>query len=119
VGIYGLYPGSYSEIKIFRVHIKANIKQGKYAVANKGNKDSSDRMLVLPNPVNKQDNKKFKACVLARHEMVNGQIKHYNSMADTWKAWDGHTWNCYSSSHSNSAIQNGPWIQTLPCQTKK
>jgi hypothetical protein len=54
-------------------------------VANKGSKDSSDRMLALPNPVNNRDNKKFKAHVLARHETVNGQIKHYNSMADMWK----------------------------------
>jgi hypothetical protein len=85
VGIYGPYPGSYSEIEIFQEHIKTKIKQGKYGVADKGTKDSSDRMLVLPNPVDNQDNKKFKACVLARYEMVNGRIKHYNSMADTWK----------------------------------
>jgi hypothetical protein len=47
--------------------------------------NSSDRMLALPNPVDNQDNKKFKALVLARHETVNRQIKHYNTMADTWK----------------------------------
>jgi hypothetical protein len=52
VGIYGPYPGSYSEIEIFWEHIKTKIKQGKYAVANKGDKYSSDGMLVLPNPVN-------------------------------------------------------------------
>jgi hypothetical protein len=59
VGIYGPYPGSYSELEIYQEHIKTKVK------ANKGNKDSLDRMLALPNPVNNQDNKKFKACVLA------------------------------------------------------
>jgi hypothetical protein len=76
--IYGPYAGGYLEIKIFQEHIKTKIKQGKYAVANKGNKDSSNIMLALPNPVD------FKACVLARHETVSGQIKHYNTMADMW-----------------------------------
>jgi hypothetical protein len=40
------------------------------------NKDSSDRMLALPNLVNNQDNKKWH---------VWASDKHYNSMADTWK----------------------------------
>jgi hypothetical protein len=51
MGIYGPYPGGYSEIEIFQEHIKTKIKQGKYAVAKKGNKDSSDGMLALPKPV--------------------------------------------------------------------
>jgi hypothetical protein len=76
VGIYGPYPGGYLEIESFQEHIKTKIKQGIYAVANKGNKDSSDRMLALPNPVDNQDNNKFKARVLARHETVNRWIKH-------------------------------------------
>jgi hypothetical protein len=65
VGIYGPYHGCYLEIEIFQEHIKTKIKQGKYAVPEKGNKDSSDGMLALPDPANNQDNKKFKACVLA------------------------------------------------------
>jgi hypothetical protein len=106
LGIYGPYPGSYSEIKIFQEHIKTKIKQGKYAVANKGNKDSSIIMLALPIPVDNWDNKKFKACVLARHEMVNRQIKLYNSMADTWKhGMDKHV--IAIRAVAATAIQNG------------
>jgi hypothetical protein len=43
-------------------HIKTKIKQGKYAVANKGNKDSSNRILALPNPVDNWDNNSRHVC---------------------------------------------------------
>jgi hypothetical protein len=90
VGIYGPYPGGKSEIEIFREHIKNKVKQGKFVVADKGNKESvwnaSDKaMLAIPNPVDNQDLAKFKARTLARHETVNGRIKAYKSMANRWE----------------------------------
>jgi hypothetical protein len=71
VVIYSPYPGGYWEIEIFQDHIKT--------------KSSKENMLWLTNPVDSWDNKEFKACVVTRHEMVNRQIKPYNSMADTQK----------------------------------
>lgn len=89
VGIYGPYPGGKSEIDIFREHIKTQVKQGKLVLADKGNKakecNSSDMaILALPNPVDNRDFAKFKCRSMARHETINGRIKHYKSMANTW-----------------------------------
>lgn len=90
VGIYGPYRGGYSEIEIFRAHVKNKVKEGKFVVADRGNKDKTasetdKAILALPNPVDNRDLKKFKARILARHETTNGRIKQYESMCGHWK----------------------------------
>jgi len=72
---------------VFREGLKGQMSPGKKAICDGGYATSAPdevSMMAFPNSLDHPDLKKFKSRARCRHETVNGWIKNFQSMSETF-----------------------------------
>ncbi len=88
VWMNGPFRGGKHDLEVFREDgLKAKIPQGKIAIADRGyrtDRTDEQEMLALPNDLDDKELKNFKSRARMRHESVNGRIKFFECLSNTF-----------------------------------
>lgn len=77
---YGGYPcGAYPDLKLTRVFLTGQLDPNEKVLADRGYNDPN--YFILPNPTNSSRHNK----IMSRHETVNGRIKTFKILSNTFR----------------------------------
>lgn len=106
VSAHGPFPcGQYSDVRIFRIALKARLEDGEYIVADGGYNDERCRSCKGTN----DPNRRLFSVIRARHETVNRRFKQFNALGNRFRHSLGLHSSCFHAvcNLTQISLQNG------------